>query len=454
MNVRLSRGATSRPSKPVRMVHLGLGAFHRAHQAWFTAMAPDAPDWGIAAFSGRRPDAAAVLAAQDGLYTLIERAAEGDRAQIMDPLSQAHDGADVAALTRLVADPNVSIVTLTITEAGYGASRTELSEALRRDRAILRDRFADAHLRGGVDPVTALGRLALGLEARRRAEAGGITIISCDNLPDNGGVTRDLLRMLLEPAGAQALEQFDELVGVASASVDRITPRTTDADRDDALRLTGYSDAAPVVTEPFADWVIANAFRAPRPDWESAGVRIVQDLEPFERRKLWMLNGAHTLLATAGRARGHETVDAAMSDPVVSGWVERLWDDAIRHLPTELDAEEYRTRLRSRFTNGRIRHLLDQIALDTETKLRVRLIPLIRAERAEGRSADAATRAVASWVAGSARHQGVGVGDVRAVLAELDEELAGDGTYVDALTEAVREELSAGQAAGSRVVVR
>jgi fructuronate reductase len=436
------------------MVHLGLGAFHRAHQAWFTATASDGQDWGIAAFSGRRPDAAAVLAAQDGLYTLIERAAEGDRARIMDPLSQAHDGADVSALTRLVADPSVSIATLTVTEAGYGARRAELSEALRRDRDVLRARFADTRLRGGVDPVTALGRLALGLEARRRAEAGGLTIVPCDNLPDNGGVTRDVLRMLLEPAGTAALDQFDELIGVASASVDRITPRTTEADRADALRLTGFSDAAPVVTEPFADWVVADDFRAPRPHWESAGVRIVQDLEPFERRKLWMLNGAHTLLATAGRARGHATVDAAMNDPVVNGWVEQLWDDAIRHLPAELDAEEYRLRLRSRFANGRIRHQLDQIALDTETKLRLRLIPLIRAERADGRPADAATRAVASWIAVSGGGRGVGVDAVRTALAALDEELAGDGAYVEALAEVVREEGAAGQASGSRVVVR
>lgn len=449
---RLSRSATGGPPKPVRTVHLGLGAFHRAHQAWFTAAASDEQEWGIAAFSGRRPEAAAVLAEQDGVYTLIERAAEGDRAHIMDPVSSACDGADIAALTRLVADPRVSVVTLTITEAGYGASRTELTDALYRDREVLRARFADARLVGDADPRTALGRLALGIEARRRADVGALTIVSCDNLPDNGGVTRDLLRMLLEPAGAAALDQFEESVGVASASVDRITPRATDADREDALRLTGFRDAAPVVTEPFADWVIEDAFRAPRPDWESAGVQIVDDLEPFERRKLWMLNGAHTLLATAGRARGHKTVDAAMDDPDVRVWVEQLWDDAIRHLPAALDAEEYRVRLRSRFANGRIRHQLDQIALDTETKLRVRLVPLIRAERAGGRSAEAATRAVASWIAAST--SGVGADGVRAMLAELDEDLAGDETYVDVLAEAVREEDAAGRAAGSWTVVR
>jgi fructuronate reductase len=160
------------------------------------------------------------------------------------------------------------------------------------------------------------------------------------------------------------------------------------------------------------------------------------------------------LLATAGRARGHATVDAAMNDPVVNGWVEQLWDDAIRHLPAELDAEEYRLRLRSRFANGRIRHQLDQIALDTETKLRLRLIPLIRAERADGRPADAATRAVASWIAVSGGGRGVGVDAVRTALAALDEELAGDGVYVEALAEVVREEGAAGQASGSRVVVR
>ena len=184
-----------------------------------------------------------------------------------------------------------------------------------------------------------------------------------------------------------------------STSVDRITPKTTADDVVTAGELTGWIDNAPVVTEPFKDWVLSGEFPAGRPAWERAGARFVGDIEPFERRKLWLLNGAHSLLAYAGLLRGHETVAAAMADPLCRGWVNDFWDDAVRHLPAELlELDAYRAALIERFDNARIEHRLAQISAEAVTKLRVRIAPTVLAERAEGRAAAAGIRAIGSWV--------------------------------------------------------
>ncbi|WP_243696914.1 mannitol dehydrogenase family protein [Labedella endophytica] len=372
------------------IVHIGLGAFHRSHQAWFTARAHDGDRWAITAYSGRRPDAADALQAQDGLYTLIERGEGGDRATVMDIITEAVDGGDVDHLMRSVADPHTSVVTLTITEAGY-----EWSDELEADRLLLAgvDRSADDH------PATALGRLALALDSRRLAGAGPVALVSCDNLPDNGAVLRAALRPLLDAIGPDTAAWVEESVGFVSSSVDRITPRSTTADEETAEALTGFRDPCVVVTEPFADWTMSDDFPAGRPAWETAGARIVDDVEPFERRKLWLLNGAHTLLAAAGPGRGHAFVDEAFADPVLRSSVEGFWDECVRHLPDDLDLDRYRADLASRFGNSAIRHSLEQIATGAEAKLRVRILPVIAAERAAGRSGTAAAVALAAHLA-------------------------------------------------------
>ena len=389
----------------MRIAHLGLGAFHRAHQAWYTDVADEANEWGIAAFTGRSPQAAEEIAAQDGLYSLLERSVDGDSVTVIDAISEAVDGARVDRLVEHVAAPDTALVTLTVTEAGYALDadgRPDLANpAVAADVEWLRRNLDAAQFDLSDAPRTALARLLAGVEARRRAGAGPLAIVSCDNLPENGELTRSALFELAELASATATrEHLAEHVTFVSTSIDRITPKTTPADVAAVAAATGWRDRSPVVTEPFHDWVLSGEFRAGRPAWEKAGARFVDDIDPFERRKLWLLNGSHTLLAYAGAARGHRTVAEAVGDPEVRSWVEQFWAEAVRHLPAEgLDLDAYRAALLDRFDNARIQHLLGQIGQDGTTKLRVRIAPVLRAERAAGRDGEASVRVLGAWVA-------------------------------------------------------
>jgi fructuronate reductase len=189
---------------------------------------------------------------------------------------------------------------------------------------------------------------------------------------------------------------IDENGSFVSTSVDRITPHLTDAELAGLRTASGWEDAAPVVTEPFSDWVLQGDFPAGRPRWETAGARFTTDVEPFERRKLWLLNGAHTILAASGPGRDHETVAAAFADPYCSDLVTGFWDEAARHLTDpSLDIPGYLAQLRERFANPRIAHRLTDIADQAPTKVRVRLLPVLEAERAAGRTGAATLRALA-----------------------------------------------------------
>ena len=364
----LSREALGLDAAPARIVHLGLGNFHRAHQAWYTDLAADGADWGIAAFSVRGPGLAERLSAQDGLYSLIERGPDDDAVSVIGSLVEAHPGDD-PRFAELLASPTTAVVTLTITEGGY------------------------QHV-DGASPL-ALTRLVNGLEARRWARGGPLTIVSCDNLPSNGAVTRSVLLELATALDRSLAGWIDEFVSFASTSVDRITPRLGDADLEALRDASGWDDAAPVVAEPFSDWVLQGDFPAGRPQWETAGARFVDDVEPFERRKLWLLNGAHTILAASGPGRGHQTVAAAFADPYCSELVIGFWDEAARHLTDPgLDIPAYLAALRQRFANPRIAHRLADIADQAPAKVRVRLLPVLEAELAAGRSGDATRRAL------------------------------------------------------------
>lgn len=389
----------------MRIAHIGLGAFHRAHQAWFTDVADEANEWGIRAFTGRSATAAEELTAQDGLYSLIERSGSGDSITLIDSIVDAVDGARVDILAATLADSATALVTLTITEAGYALDsehRPDLAnEAVAADVEWLRRHLVADTLDLTTAPCTALGRLLVSLDARRRADAGPIAVVSCDNLPGNGELTQQALTSLAELAEApDTLAYLNEHVTFPSTLIDRITPKTTRAEIDLVRDETGWDDRSPVVTEPFRDWVISGEFPAGRPTWESAGARFVDDIDPFERRKLWLLNGSHSFLSYAGAARGHETVAEAIGDPHIRTWVNELWDEAARHLTeTHLGIDDYRAALLERFDNARIQHLLSQIGQDGTTKLRVRIVPVLLAERAAGRSGSACIRALGAWTA-------------------------------------------------------
>ena len=448
---KLSRA--SRVAAPVRIVHLGLGNFFRAHQAWYTDRAPDAAEWGIAAFSGRSAELAGRLMDQEGLYTLITRAAEGDRFEVISSLSRAHAGDDDEAWAGYLASDEVKLVTLTITEAGYLGTA---HGGVNRDDALLRADVEALRADPTAGARTAPARLVAGLLGRRAAGSGPITFMSCDNLPENGSVLAAVVRDVVGLVDPTLARWCEENVSYVTTMVDRITPRTTPEDALTVEEATGRRDLAPVVTEPFSEWVIRGDFRAGRPAWEEAGATITSEVVPYEQRKLWMLNGAHSLLAYGGGLRGHDTVAAAMSDATCRRWLDEWWDVAGRHLSFPADeVAAYQAALVERFSNPRIAHKLAQIAEDGSTKIGVRILPALAFERAAGRSGAGATRVLAAWIC-HLRGHGAPVKDTRGdefvelargdlatavprVLERLTPALAADEAVVDAVAVEARE---------------
>lgn len=393
---RLSRSYDGRPAAPVRMVHLGVGAFARAHPIWFTDHALDGAEWGVAVFTGRSAAVADDLCAQDGLYTLTVRGPVEDEHEVVSAICEAHAGGDLVAWRRLMADPDVAVVTITVTEAGYHRDAHGVLDVA--DPQVAADLSA---LRADptADVRTVPGKLVAGLLVRRAAGAGAIALVPCDNVPDNGA----MLEAILAPAAAAVdpslVPWIGDHVAFVSTMVDRITPRTTADDRAALRAASGVDDPALVVAEPYAEWVLSGDFPAGRPRWESAGARFVEDIEPHESRKLRLLNGAHSLMAYLGALRGHLTVSEAIDDPIVRGRVEAWWDLAAPYvaLPAA-EIERYRAVLLERFANPRIAHLLAQIAADGSQKLPIRFESVLRGELDGGRLPDVICEVLGAWL--------------------------------------------------------
>ena len=443
---RLSRtAARGRAAAPVRLVHLGLGSFFRAHPCWYTGHAPDAAQWGFAAFTGRGSSPLVdELNEQDGLYTLVSRGRDADRFEVLRSLSRAHPAADNDAWLRYFEDPQLSAVTITVTEAGYlrgadGGLDTGRPE-VQADITVLRNDLTA--------PVrTAPARLVAGIAARRRAGAGPLALMPCDNTPGNGALAERVIGDLAELIDDGLASWLKDSVAVVTTMVDRITPRATSDDVRTVLQSTGFDDRCPVVSEPFHEWVLSGAFPAGRPRWERAGATFTDDITPYEHRKLWLLNGAHSLLAYAGSSRGHQTVAEAVADDTCRSWVQEWWAVAAPHLDQPpADVAAYETALLERFGNARMHDRLDRIAADGSQKLPIRILPVLRAERAAGRVPAGATRVLAAWIC-HLRGLGAPVSDVRAdevvplakgplataaprVLGWLDEALGADADVV------------------------
>lgn len=443
----------TRPKAPVRALHMGIGSFFRAHQAWYTHHADDASEWGYAAFTGRSPVMAETLELQDALYLLDTRAADGDSFETIESLSAVHAASDRTAWANYWADPAVRIVTLTVTEAGYrrGADGgLDLTNTDVQDDVLSLQSGHPEHVR------TAPAQLVAGFIARRAADAGGITIVPCDNLPGNGRALKRVVDELVALAMPGLVEWVAANVDYASTAVDRITPATTGDDRIRIAAATGLDDLSPVITEPFTEWVISGAFPYGRPRWESAGALFVPDTAPYEARKLTLLNGSHSLMAYAAPLRGHTTVNEAIGDAVVREWVNQWWDEACAHLELPADTLlKYRNALLERYENPAIQHRLAQIAMDGSLKLPVRILPTLRAERAAGRVPVGAARAIAAWVL-SLRGESVPVSDpngdalvaaasgtldsaVQAALSFLDAELGADGEFTAAIIDIAKQ---------------
>ena len=402
----LSRvAATTRPlvdprALGVGIVHLGLGAFHRAHQAQFTeeAVAARGGDWGSCGVSLRSRGVVDQLAPQDCLYTVLTRSSDTTSARVTGVVRAAlFAGAQPAQVRGRLVDPAVRVITLTVTEKGY--RRDPATGRLRRD-----DDGVRADVAGG-DPRTVVGLLVRGLQARMRGDAGPLTVVCCDNLAHNGaalaGLVRDFVDLLPPGERAPLATWLGANVSFPNTMVDRIVPATTAADRAEAAALVGLADEGTVVTEPFRQWVIEDDFRSARPAWEDAGAMFTRDVTPYEVMKLRMLNAAHSALAYLGALAGSETIADAMREPAFAELVDRLLqNDAEPTLdpPDGIDLDGYRGELLARFGNHALRHRTEQVAMDGSQKLPERLLPTLRERRAAGAEPRWAAFTLAAWL--------------------------------------------------------
>lgn len=378
------------------ILHLGPGAFFRAHFAPFTdaALAATGGDWGIEVASLRTPDVADNLNAQNGLYTVLIRDTSGTTAEVIGPILKAHVAPrDPALLLSRLEDPAIRIVSLTVTEKAYGLDvRTGGLDLTHPDVAA---DLANRHAPRGV-----VGYLVEGLARRRAKGVAPFTPLSCDNLPSNGAV---LKRLVLDFAGRVDPELrawIETSVPFPSTMVDRITPASTDATYADAERLTGRQDLAAIETEPFTQWVIEDHFANGRPNWDKAGVLMVDEVSAYEKMKLRMLNGAHSLLAYLGYIGGYEYIRDVMDDEGLAALARRQMNAAAKTLDPVpgINLEHYADELIARFANKAIAHRTYQIAMDGTQKLPQRLLEPATEALARGSQAETYAIAVAAWM--------------------------------------------------------
>ncbi|MDX2974168.1 mannitol dehydrogenase family protein [Kribbella solani] len=373
----------------VGMVHLGIGAFHRAHQAVVTeraAVATGDTRWGITGVSQRSATVRDQLAPQDGLYSVLERGLAEPSIQVIGSIRDVLTAPDdPEAVVARIADPAVSVVTLTVTEKGYRAAGTGLD---------LNDPEIQADL-AGRPPRTVVGQLAAAIA--RRPEP--LTIVSCDNLVANGPFLRKLVGEYFEALGK--VPEVFEATRFPASMVDRIVPATTEADRAEAARLLGVRDEAVVVAEPFLQWVIEDDFAGARPAWERGGAVLTRDVAPWEQAKLRMLNASHSMLAYLGALRGYETIAEAVRDEELARLAQQLMtDDVVPTLspPDGLDLAAYGETVLERFANPALKHRTRQVAMDGSVKLPVRMLGTVRDRLTAGAEPRTITLAVAAWM--------------------------------------------------------
>lgn len=394
-----SYGTASAPqpdprSLTVGQVHLGLGAFHRAHQAVYTEDAirqTGENHWGIAAFTQRSGAAAARLVPQDGLYTVVERGTGASAPRIVGSLREVGDAsADPSAVVDRISDPGVHVVTLTVTEKGY--RHNPVTGQLRRD-----DPYVLADL-GTRTPRTVPGVLAHAIARRAAAGAGPITVISCDNLPDNGRLLERLVREFADAAGLSVVD--DAAVSFPSTVVDRIVPVTTEYDMAQLYERIGIRDEAPVMCEPFRQWVIEDRFAGPAPAWSAVGALLVEDSAPWEQLKLRILNAAHSTLAYLGLRLGYRSIAEAVGDTALVDVCRRLFAEDVQpslDVPPGVDVTAYGESVLARFANTALPHTTIQIAADGSQKIGPRLLRTVSGRAAQGATARWAALGIAGW---------------------------------------------------------
>ncbi|WP_269514177.1 mannitol dehydrogenase family protein [Brevundimonas subvibrioides] len=414
----IERPGYDRAGVRVGVVHLGIGAFHRAHQSVVFDDALRSGDlrWGVLGVSLRSAGVRDQLQPQDGLYCVLVHDGDGQTARVIGAVQGVLVAPeDPAAVVQAMASPEVHIVTLTVTEKGYRLDPAT-GALIDTDPDVAAD-IADIGT-----PRTAPGFLVAALAERRRRGIAPFTVVSCDNLPHNGARVRAAVLDLAGRIDAGLAAWIATEAAFPSTMVDRIVPATTSDDVADLAASTGVEDQGMVKTEPFTQWVIEDRFCGPRPDFARLGVQLTGAVAPWEDAKLRLLNGAHSSIAYLGGLAGHAFVHQVVADPVFAAFVERLWDEAQTTLnpPTGLNIADYRRDLMARFGNPALQHRTRQIAMDGSQKLPQRLLATIADRLAAGLGVEALSSGVAGWI----RWQG-GVTETGETFA-VDDPLAGD----------------------------
>ena len=378
------------------IVHLGIGAFHRAHQAMFTdaVLATGDLNWGLIGAGIVSGEMREALMPQDGLYTLAERSADGEQLRVIGSIIDVLGGPeDAERLLQRMNAVTTRIVTITVTEKGY-----YLDPATRHLQIEAPAIAAD--LATPQAPHTILGLIVESLRQRKVGGTPPFTVLSCDNLPNNGKLARAAVLAFAREVDADLAEWIESFVSFPCTMVDRITPATTDADRAYVAGQIGMEDAWPVVTEAFVQWVIEDDFTMGRPDWDKAGAIFSHEIERWENMKLRCLNGAHSTLAYLGQLTGRETVAEAMQLPLITGILDPLWLEIreVLQAPHGVDSGAYVDSLKQRFRNPALKHRTAQIASDGSQKLPQRVLAPLRDRLAAGLPVPMLATAVAAWM--------------------------------------------------------
>jgi fructuronate reductase len=378
------------------IVHIGIGAFHRAHMAnYIDQLLPNHPDWAIIGASLRRPDTKELLEPQQYLYALTVQGDQGAQTKIIGSIVDIIDASQSSrSLIDHMARPSTRIVSLTVTEKGYchepATGRLQISNP-----AVMYD------LANPQAPRSVPGILTAAFAERRARGHAGLSVLSCDNLQGNGRITRNVVLDFAQLHDPTLVQWIETHVSFPGTMVDRIVPSTTAEDRAAALATLGVEDAWPVVTEPFSQWVIEDNFVAGRPPFEDVGAELVDDVEPFELMKLRMLNGSHSTIAYLGLLLGKSFVAEVVGEPIVQTLLRRLiQDEAAPTIPLpQATLIAYSDRLLNRFGNSSLKHRCAQIAMDGSQKLPQRILaPML--ERLEGgQSIDLLALPIAAWIA-------------------------------------------------------
>ncbi len=378
------------------ILHIGLGAFHRAHQAVYNdlALAKEPGEWGIVGISLRSLDIVRDLKAQDHLYSVVTRSGAGESVQVVGSIVKGISAVeDREELLALLVDPAIRIVTITVTEKAYGLDPR--TGGLDRNHPAVA-----ADLANPTAPVGVIGYIVEGLARRHAAGTEPFTVLCCDNLPTNGRIVR---RLVIEMAGARDPALANWIAGEGafpSSMVDRIVPAATEETRGRARNLLGVEDRLALDTEPFMQWVIEDHFTLGRPRWEAGGALFVDDVEPYEKMKLRLLNGSHSMMAYLGQMKGLTYIRDVIAVPEYHHAVRRHMAAVLETLDPVpgVDLAAYQDQLIERFSNPGVAHLTRQVAMDGSQKLPPRIMTPAVEELSRGKDASAFAYVAAIWL--------------------------------------------------------